>query len=133
MKIVLGIVGALSAVTGGTTAHSQSSLKLTCVGSGGSEGNDGLRAISETAYRVEGAGQQISIREGDREFCVPGSTCTVEVSGEEVRVNVRDVPHHDPGYSAAFRLDRKQLIFKASGGGLDGGWSITGKCTVERS
>ncbi len=132
MKTLIGIVAAFAAATGSRAAHSQSFI-FTCVGTGSSQGNEGVRKISETRYRVAGDGQQVSIRDGDNEFCIQGAICAVAVGGEFVQVQVRSVPHHDPGYSAAFHIDRKSLIFKASGGGLDGGWSITGKCKPSRS
>ncbi|MFS2109156.1 hypothetical protein ACCC88_05695 [Sphingomonas sp. Sphisp140] len=132
MKTLIGIVAALAVATGSKPAHSES-FRLTCVGTGRSQGNEGVRKISETKYRIEGEGQQVSIRDGDYEFCIQGATCAVTMSSEIVQVQVRSVPHHDPGYTAVFHLDRKSLIFKASGGGLDGGWSITGKCKPGRS
>ena len=132
MKTLIGLVAALAAATVGKPAHSQS-FKFTCVGTGRAQGNEGAREIGEIRYRIEGQGQQLSIRDGDDEFCNQGATCVVEVSDEAVRLTVRNVPHYDPGYSAAFDLNRTSLIFKASGGGLDGGWSITGKCEPERS
>lgn len=131
MKTLIGIVAALAGATGSKAAHSQSFI-FTCVGTGSSQGNEGVRKIRETRYRVEGEGPQVSIRNGDNEFCIQGATCAVAVGSEFVQVQVRSVPYHDPGYSATFHIDRKSLIFKASGGGLDGGWSITGKCKPSR-
>ena len=133
MKTLIGIVAAFAAVGASSNPARSQSFKFICVGAGSAQGNQGVRAIGETKYEIEGEGQQISIRDGVREFCARGATCGVAITSELVQVRVRDLPRHDPGYAATFELDRKSLIFKASAGGLGGGWSITGRCKPKLS
>ena len=135
MKALINMVAALAPAALGAPAQPQP-FKFACVGTGKAEGNDGVHEIDPTKYRIEGQGQQVAILyQGYREenICPTGATCTVEVTDAVVKVEARDFPHHDPGYYAQFQIDRRSLIFKASGGGLDGGWSIAGKCRPERS
>lgn len=132
MKTLIGIIAALAAAASSRPAHSQS-FKFTCAGTGSSQGNEGMRALGKTTYRIDGEGQQISIRDGGHAFCMQGASCTVAISAEFIQVVARSVPQHDPGYSATFQLYRKSLTFKAFGGGLDGGWTITGKCKAEHA
>jgi len=109
-----------------------------CVGRGGSNGYPGGRQeIGETKFSVQIEGQiatiirhrfQFSTLPEDSLFCRAGAKCSTEVSDILIRQIERNVPDMDPGYVATFELDRKKRTFVASGGGLDGGWSITGAC-----
>ncbi|WP_447726000.1 hypothetical protein [Sphingomonas koreensis] len=132
MKMLIGIVAALGSVSASRSAYAQS-FNLSCVGKGSTEGLKGRREINDSRYRIVGDGQHVSVRVGGYSFCIQGANCTVEVGDKEVHIGVRDIPQYDPGYSQHFRLDRMTSVFTASGGGLDGGWSITGKCKPERS
>lgn len=118
-------------------AHAQSEpMKLACGGASKSQGYPyGIQGIGETKYRIVDEGQQISIlRLGlkDQNFCPAGAVCAVVVTDDLVQLRVSQVPNADPLYTERLRLNRRSLAFEASGGGLDGGWSIAGTCKPER-
>lgn len=107
-------------------------FRLDCTGTSASRGYpDGARDTGETHYRVESRDGRIRVlRRGrqDDDICPTGATCAVSITDTVVDVRVGQVPDADPLYSTRFRLDRKRLTFDAGGGGLDGGWSVTGTC-----
>lgn len=123
---------AIAAFVSAAAAHGPAASDLECVETGTSNGfPSGIQQSAETRYRVEGEGAQISVMkrgEPDQNICPPGATCAIAVSHDRVHVSVHRIPDADPLYSTSFHLDRKTLIFDAYGGGLDGGWAVSGPC-----
>lgn len=134
MKLLIISAAVLASAVPNTLALSQP-FRLACVGEGTSESYPfGIQKTGKIKYRVEGEGKQIAIfQQGlkDENICPTGAACTFDTTNDLVQVQVSNTPNNPP-YSTRFQLDRKRLTFKASGGGLDGGWTITGTCEPER-
>lgn len=63
------------------------------------------------------------------ELCDAGtSKCSVVTEGGTLTLSMSNIPQRDFSYSETLSLDRKSGRFLWTGGGLDGGWRLVGKC-----
>ncbi len=100
----------------------QAQAAFECVGQGVSDGYPfGKQAMGETRYLLASDGEQLSVRG----FCLKDAACTSKVAAPWLELQVRA---DRPPYYQTFKFDRQGLRFEASGGGLDGGWRLNGKC-----
>jgi hypothetical protein len=134
MISLIGISAMLASVAANAPAPSPP-VVFECIGTGRSQGSAyGVQEVVDTRYRIEGEGQRMSVRRlgyKTEDMCPSGAACTIVATDDIVQLEVSKIPNADPLYSSRFRFDREKLLFEASGGGLDGGWSITGKCKPE--
>ncbi len=105
---------------------------LDCIGQGSAEGFPVTRSGVERMLTVKmhGYDAEAFFRNGGGEvsFCPRHALCQVAVSGEAIEIVARKLPNYDPLYEQTLTVDRSRWMFHAGGGGLDGGWSITGTC-----
>lgn len=129
IRDLLALAAALStvAVPGYALSGVQSFM---CVGAATAEGFPyGTQSTGRVQLSVTVTGGVVTVidrHNGD--FCATGAECASSVNSEAIAMRIRNVPHRDPLYSAAFRMDMHTKEFVHSGGGLDGGWSMKGKC-----
>lgn len=134
MKPFVTIVAML--VTFSSVAQAQAEARrFACEGARTENGYPyGRREIGRTKFRFLDDGERSAVVElgpTDANFCVTGAECAVSIAADIVQLDVGRAPGWDPGYSSRFRFDRRRLKFEASGGGLDGEWSVSGKCKAE--
>jgi hypothetical protein len=101
---------------------------LDCIGKAKSAGYPfGEREEGKALIQVHFRGSRLSVLIGSADMCPEGATCKYDVTKGAAELDVSDVPGQ-PMYNQSFRLDRKSNAFSASGGGVDGGWSVIGTC-----
>lgn len=107
---------------------------FSCIGEGESEGYPfGVRKTGKHFFRFIDDGRQSAVFQlasTEEKFCAVGAPCSVVSTEDMVEVGTSQNPG-DPPYSSHFRFHRKTALFEASGGGLDGGWSIEGTCKAD--
>jgi hypothetical protein len=106
---------------------------LECDGSGTAEGYPmGRYDTGSVKYRVTIDQTSVAVFDISRRepaaFCSSDARCSISTDAALAELMVRDIPGRDPLYTQSFRLDRDKKTFRASGGGLDGGWTQTGTC-----
>ena len=134
MRLFVTIFTMLAWLPSGAQAQSEARI-FACEGSGAAQGYPfGVQDIDRRRFRVVDDGAHPAIFHLDpteAKFCAAGATCSVSNSADTLLVEASRIPNHDPGYSSRFEFHRGRLAFEASGGGLDGGWSVSGTCKAE--
>jgi hypothetical protein len=107
---------------------------FSCVGEGKSEGYPfGVQKTGKHFFRVIDDGRQSTVFQlasTEEKFCAVGAQCSVTSTEDTVEIGTSQNPGAPP-YSSHFRFHRKTALFEASGGGLDGGWSIKWTCKAD--
>lgn len=134
MRLFVTILAVLAWIPSGAQAQ-PGARRFACEGKGKSEGYPyGVQPIGRTKFRFLDDGEHSAVIRFDpteTNFCAAGAVCTVSNTADMVQLVVSQVPGSDPLYSSRFRFHRGRLRFEASGGGLGGGWSISGRCKAE--
>lgn len=103
---------------------------FSCIGEGKSEVYPfGVRKTGKHLFRIIDDGQRSTVfrlASTEEKFCAAGAQCSVVNTEDMVEIGTSENPGAPP-YSSHFRFHRKTASFEASGGGLDGGWSIGGR------
>ena len=134
MRRFVTIVAVLAWIPSGAQAQSEA-RRFACEGAGRSEGYPyGVQDTGRKKFRILDDGEHSAVFHLDpteANFCVTGAVCSVSITADTVQLVVSQVPNYDPLYSSRFQFPRGRRVFEASGGGLDGGWSISGRCKAE--
>lgn len=109
--------------------------RFACEGAGKAEGYPyGVQEIDRRRFRILDDVRHPAVFDLDpaeANICLTGADCSVSDTDNTLHFVVSEIPNHDPIYVRRFRFDRRTLLFETSGGGLDGGWSVSGTCKAE--
>ena len=107
---------------------------FSCIGEGKSEGYPfGVQKTGKHLFRIIDDGRRSTVfrlASTEDNFCAAEAPCSVVNTEDMVDIGTSSNPGAPP-YSSHFRFHRKTASFEASGGGLDGGWSIEGTCKAD--